>query len=884
MTSPGGKPVAQVSVRVVPDTDGFSDKLRRELADLPDATVNVKPDLDRAELRRQLEELRNLDVTIPVNFDVENARDDIRRATEGAQANKVKVPVEVDQSALDESLASVGKNVKAIQVPAELDEAKLQAEIARVKAQLDELDNRQVTPHVELLQTSFQRQLTELKAELAALQATRVQIPVEADTSRVNREIFDLKATLAEFQRNPVQVGFDANDALLRRKIAEIEALLAKMDGETITPEIQANIDAALAKLSAYQRELDALDGKRIRSIAELDVDTIKADARILAFVERMRLTRKIKLQTEVDDRSMADTDRRLGRLFQGIGDRLAQVFDAVGGVIGGIVDNIGGITRGLTGAVTVAARFAVILAAASAVSTGLAIAGAGITAAWGAVSTAIAGIPGAIALIGAPIAAVALGMDGIKKAAQGIKPQFDALKASVSDVFEKGLAPILTNIATRVFPSLKVGLTDTARAMVDLAGGVADVVIRAADLGQLKTIFDNVNTSIRNMTPGIQDLVGGFLLVAQQKGAFDAITAAVNTFGAAFKRSVIDLISNGTLAAAFEGLKGTLVGVTQGFADLVKNGITVFANAAPGINHLLDSLTGFFNRFDWASLGRSVGGVFDGLASALDRIPQGTIDGITASFQRLSDTFRSAQFQQALVDIAGAIPAVISALNGLIQAFLRVGFAATGFVQVIIGVGRTIGTLFAAINDPAGLISGKFKGEFDKASQEVNDGFANIGRAFSSWTPPPIPGVGPSLNSALVQPFAGAVAAVNQELGKLQPATTVSLHNVDEAITRGSQNWQASAQQGASQVPPAVGAALQPTAGVAADALGQVPPAANAALAPLAQLQALDAMEPQFLASGQAATIALTDGFFLGLQGVPQVFQRSGWRHWPPQ
>lgn len=323
MSSPGGKPVSQVSVRVVPDVDGFKEKVEAELKKIRDITLTVNLELDDAQVQAELDRLRNEDVTIPVHFNLDNVRDDIKRATSGAQADAVKVPID-------------------------LNEAGFEAEIKRVEAQLAELDNKRVTPHVELLQTVLQRQLAELRAELARLSAEKVEIPVGASgIPEVTREVFNLEATLSALEKNPVQIEFDLKDADLRRKIAADEALLAEFDGKTVTATAQLEIDKALARLAAYRIQLSALDEKRIKSILELDIDTIKADARILAFIARMRAQRKINLPVDVDDRSIADTSTRIGRGFSRIGDLLARVFDGVGGSISGVVSNIGSIKIG---------------------------------------------------------------------------------------------------------------------------------------------------------------------------------------------------------------------------------------------------------------------------------------------------------------------------------------------------------------------------------------------------------------------------------------------------------------------------------------------------------------------------------------------------------
>jgi hypothetical protein len=732
----------------------------------------------------------------------------------------------------------------------ELEEADFEAQIARVQQELRDLDAQEASPEAILQSTQLHEELQRLKAELAAFSAQTYDIKVGEDgITEVRAKAFDLQATLAELENNPVQVEFDLKDADLRRKIAADEALLAKFDGKTVTATAQVEIDKAMARLAAYRTQLSALDEKRIKSILELDIDDIRADARIRAFIERMRLQRKISLPVDVDDRSLADTSTRIGRTFARLGNFLTRVFDDAGGAISGVTSNIGSITKGLVSATQSAVSFALAASQAAAIAAAIAVAGAAITAAWGAAATAIAAVPAALALIAAPAAAVMLGLDGIKNAAKSIKPEFDALKASIADTFQRGLTPVFQQLAT-LFPKVRDEINGMASALVLSAQNLTTFITSATGVALIEGIFNRAAAAIRGMQVGILDTVQALLIMANQTGAFDAITAAVNTFGAAFKASVIDLVQSGVMQAAFEGLKGTLQALARAFVELVDNGIRVFAAAAPGLNHIIESLTNFFNRFDWATLGRAVGGVFDGIASAIDKIPQGTIDAITAAFVRLGQTFQSAGFQQGLRAIIDLIPTAIGFIDGLVQAFARTAIGIRGAANVITGAVKTIALVFQGLADPIGLISGKFKEQFDAAGAQVNEGLGQIGTAFSSWRPPPLD----------VSP---ATQAVRDELAKLPPAVQAELSKLPSIAQTELDKLSPAARAAFDQLPPEAKASL-----------GQVPPAANEALAPLQQLQALDGMEGQFVAAGQASALALAGGFHLGMQQVAVELQ----------
>src|SRR5690606_34383267 len=99
--------------------------------------------------------------------------------------------------------------------------------------------------------------------------------------------------------------------------------------------------------------------------------------------------------------------------------------------------------------------------------------------------------------------------------------------------------------------------------------------------INALNAVFGNVNRTLNEMKPGLAAIGQAFLEMAGQSAAFDALTQAVNTFGSEFQASVIDLLSDGTLDRAFQGLGQMLSELARGFVQLVDNGIRVFAAAA---------------------------------------------------------------------------------------------------------------------------------------------------------------------------------------------------------------------------------------------------------------------------------------------------------------
>lgn len=595
MTSPGGREVGRVSIRVVPDTSKFREQLKRQLSNMEDVKVGI--DIDGNGLREKVQ----------------------AEAKKAAAGVKAEVKLDVDQKSVGQFAHKAQAALSHVNMPNFL------GDMSRT-----DMVMRQVVANAQRIRESLVSASTSLK------DWTRSAL-------NVKQHFTDISARVRLLATNVQGLGFD---------------------------KVERDVD----KTSSSFRKLG--------STGSTMWDGVEAGG------------------------------SAVGSMFGTIGDEGSRAFGKVGGGLKPLATSLQ--TMG-TSLLSVGATLFQI----GGVATLLAYGGAAITAAWGAVAAAVGAVPAAIALIGAPLAAVLLGMDGIKKAAQTLKPEFDKLKTAVSGAFEKGMLPVFNQLRT-VFPSLQAGLTKTASSLSFVAAGIADVVVQADKAGTLEQIFNNVNLAISQLRPGLSDVIAGFLQVAAQGDAFNALTATVTTFGAAFRASVTDVIKDGTLSAAMQGLQGTLGELTTGFVDLVENGLRVFAAAAPGVNSFLDDLSGFFNRFDWAALGASVGDVFSGLGTALQNVPVGTINEIEAAFGRLGDTFKSDEFTGHLTNIVNHLPGTIDAINGFSQDFVR---ALDGITAAV---------------DLFGTVDSKFRGFMDSMGQAADDFGKSLGlgsdSAFSKW------------------------------------------------------------------------------------------------------------------------------------------------------
>lgn len=496
-----------------------------------------------------------------------------------------------------------------------------------------------VVPDTSGFRRDLKRAVDEAEAGL------KVEIPVEFDVDTAG-----LRAKLESIQaRVTIPVDFEVDLARLR---AQLEAL----DNSRVTIPVEIGDGTEIERLQA---RLAALDNKDVRiGVGLAGVAAATAQLEYLISLVGLLDGRQIDIQVDIDSG---------GAIGQLVALNAAMAGTSANAAVMGATSR-----NAFQGMASSALSIARTLLQVGAYSLGIAVAGAAITAAWGAASTAIMAIPSAILLLAAPIAAVATGMDGIKAAAKTIKPEFDKMQKAVSATFEKHMIPVFKTL-TKLFPNLTEGLQGSARAVSFLGQSMANMLTSAPGLALIDKTFANINFALVSMHPGIESVVQGFLLLGSQSAIFDTLVQAVNTFGEEFRTSVIDMITDGTLDSAMAGLGDSLASLTRGFFDLVQNGLKVFAAAAPGVNQFLDSLTSFFNRFDWNRLGTSVGNVFSGLAETLDGVDTGTIRDIEDAFGRLGDLFKDKDFQADLQGVIDGLPGVIDQMRSFAKDFAAV-------------------------------------------------------------------------------------------------------------------------------------------------------------------------------------------------------------------
>ncbi|HTF54481.1 MAG TPA: hypothetical protein VK735_44165, partial [Pseudonocardia sp.] len=690
---------------------------------------------------------------------------------------------------------------------------------AQLRKDLEGKDLPEVTVKV-----NFDVDPEELYAKLAAIKVPTITVPVDLD------KVKDLTLNL---------------DVDTTKATAQVDAFVQKVNAKRATIKINAEIDQAILA-TQLTKVTSTLASKRIPIGVDIDKKTLTAGlnnaaTQAAAFFKNKKTTITVDVDTKTLGSRMSSAANAVGKAWEllgrGIDTMLGGVFtniatlgSAAGGKIAGAFDGVSGslakITTAfgpvagsiigiVTGAVALVTTIASFAAKFSVISTAITAAGAGIAGAWGLASTAIAAVPAAIGLIGAPIAAVMLGMDGIKKAATALKPEFDKLKASVSATFEKGFTKIFTQLKGQM-DALTPAINAVATSLLSVAQKTADWITKAEGAKQIQTMFTNIATAIKgiNLVP----LLDGFTKLAGNQAALDAVVSVINNIGTAMQ----SIASNTSLNEAFKGLGEVANSLLQGLTDLVNNGITLFANAWPGMKAGLDGITAFFNKFNWAALGDAVGGVFRGIGTALASIPQGTVDAIVRGFQQLAATFQSAGFQQGIQGFASAMPALLSALDAGVRAFGWLGEAIGWAVRQLLPIGEALKVVGQNL--------------FSTQLTDLGNKFVQLGTdATNAMTPLPgvatstlgaIPGIAGAAGTATATAFTGPLYGV-------APGAATALSPTKDAVVQALAQSAASAGIAAKKIPKIVGDQIGETPKVVKEILDKVPLITGTALTP---------------------------------------------------
>lgn len=510
----------------------------------------------------------------------------------------------------------------------------------------------------------------------------RISIRVVPDTSKTRSQLKrDLKKVVAGLKiKIPVVLDGLAKaeaalDALARNRKVKLEVDVDRdIDLPSLSKEkldVKVDVDSSeVQRFVAYVKSL--------RPTIHVDVDV---DRRSMANLDRQLASRRMKVDVDIDTSNVKNVDRDLNVARNG--------FRGLSNSIGDASSNM----QGLSGHTK--AMIALVLALAPVLT--------------GVIATFIAGIPALISAFGAAATTIALGMDGIKKAFEALTPALDKLKSRVSAVFERQLAPIVQSLIPmidRLTPSFET----MAGSLVTMASGFTKVITSAQGMAVIEQIMSKTSQLFENLGPTIATLTGGFLTLSNVAAdSFGSLHSVFNVFATEFNKFANEMANSPALANAFTGLEHALNGLTVGFFDLMRAGITTMGTLGPAIGRFFMSF-GELSKGLIPILGSLMQIVLD-LASAFMSAFAPVLQRMAPIIQRVADMFSrfiSQVFER--VDFAGLIEKTAQSFTKLLDAVEPLIPMVADFVAQWIEMMAQVGAdWFAAIIESVALLAEEF-------------------------------------------------------------------------------------------------------------------------------------------------------------------------------
>lgn len=542
---------------------------------------------------------------------------------------------------LQKALLKVRDNPSAtIKFKAELDKGALQAELARLQRDVE------VEVRVNAQQTALER----LERELFELEHKRVNIPVDLKVDYENA-IAERKRLIEQIRRNPdmdweVKSNVDIDEANARRKLRDL------------------------------QNDYDKLD-------MDVDLETALARAHLAYFTRPRTVDIFAKFH---------GTD--LGKILSGM----------TAGATG-----IKGVQNQFDRLVNLFDNFDTIIPKVSALGTAMAGIGAGAINLSGSVlgvgssivsmSKAALAAPSALAGLGVAYASLRMIIGDKGKAwSENINLAGTALEGlgeKLQEAFYGKAAPAFKEFANAVGDVIGPQMRKLAELEADVFNGMLKMVTQSNKIGQLGSVFTDVNKSIENLVPGVESVVKSFLELSDSTSTYLPRAATyVSDLAEQFSRWV----NNARLSGE----------INKSMAQVVEQA-----------GYLKTSLQGII---DIAS------GLYRGLAEQ-----QNGLEGFSTAVEHAADAVNSVRFQETLQAWAAGAADAKENMRG---SFSAIGDAAYELRSTTADVFRNAGSTIGSFASNISRLLARSKTGISDFSSGVSSGFQTVFDALGDVAP----------------------------------------------------------------------------------------------------------------------------------------------------
>lgn len=571
-----------------------------------------------------------------------------------------------------------------------------------------------------------------LRRSLSKLQFVDTKGHVK-DLDAMTRRVDELQKALLKVRDNP--------SATIKFK-AELDkgALQAELERLSRDVEVEVRVNAQQAALERLERELFELEHKRVNIPVDLKVDYENAIAERKRLIEQIRrnpdMDWEIKSNVDIDEanarRKLRDLQNDYDKLDMDVDletalarahlayftrPRTVDIFAKFHGTDLGKI--LSGMTAGATGIkgvqnqfdrlVNLFDNFDTIIPKVSALGTAMAGIGAGAINLSGSVlgvgssivsmSKAALAAPSALAGLGVAYASLRMIIGDKGKAwSENINLAGTALEGlgeKLQEAFYGKAAPAFKEFANAVGDVVGPQMRKLAELEADVFNGMLKMVTQSNKIGQLGSVFTDVNKSIENLVPGVESVVKSFLELSDSTSTYLPRAATyVSDLAEQFSRWV----NNARLSGE----------INKSMAQVVEQA-----------GYLKTTLQGVI---DIAS------GLYRGLAEQ-----QNGLEGFSTAVEHAADAVNSVRFQETLQAWAAGAADAKENMRG---SFSAIGDAAYELRSTTADVFRNAGSTIGSFASNISRLLARSKTGISDFSSGVSSGFQTVFDALGDVAP----------------------------------------------------------------------------------------------------------------------------------------------------
>ena len=570
-------------------------------ADVMPVTTGFRREMEHGIARQ----VRGYKVEIPVVFDPDSKKLTAWKKRLESDELNLKAEIEPDTKNLEKWLKTQGgKELESLRVPLEADTREFERDFRKTSNQLEDLLTESVRKgskagfdNAKRAYEDLRRHINNGKVEITA--------EVELDMNEADRRIGELGRMLKvadRFDQQADQLERRARlmaerfpdidvDVNIDKAVSDLRKLANDVrNGKDIDFNVKGKVEADMDEAN---RELDRFKEKHKKLEMDVDVKTALASAHLAYFTR----PRTVDIYA-----NFKGTD--LGKIFHGI------TYGATG--LEGVNNQFQKLVRLFDQLDDVVPKFSLIGAAAISLGAGLLNVGrsaGGVGVSLVSMSKAALAAPAALFGLGSAFTAlkIAFGEKGATFADQIdiASTSIGSLSDEIVDSFYSEARPAIRGLVNDISGTLIPGMTGIAKHEGEIVTGLAEIIRKSDEAGQLPTIFHNTNRALDELNPGLQELTRAFFSLGDETSEylprmasyFGEVTESMAAWvdraretGAITDAMEKAIEQGGYLKDSFNSLMGILSG-TFGTLAQTENGIQGISEALAKADRAVNSM-----------------------------------------------------------------------------------------------------------------------------------------------------------------------------------------------------------------------------------------------------------------------------------------------------